>query len=539
MTMFGDLKQPFTLILGLGESGLSMARWCHAHGCRVRVADTRDTPAHLTELQQESAEIEFCSGPFNEALLQDIALIGISPGLSIHEPTIAKLLEQAKANALPVWGEIEFFAQALDYLKQQHAYTPKLIAITGTNGKTTVTQLTGTMCAQAGKQVAIAGNISPSALAKLATCMAEQNYPDIWVLELSSFQLSTCNSLQPDVATVLNISEDHLDWHANFAEYVAAKARIFAPNTIQVLNREDPHVMAMARQHQPSITFGLGAPKTAGDLGVIAENGITWLAYADESNQDPLPIKRSQKNTVRADIEMQRLMPSEALTIRGPHNILNALCSLALARAVGLSFASLLHSLRTYQGEPHRLQTVAIINQVEYIDDSKGTNVGATLAALNAIATDKQDLRKTISIRHADADTTQVVQQGDATLLERCGVSPDKKIILIAGGVAKGQDFSPLAAVVARSVRAVLLIGQDRMLIEQALIKQVDDTVLFAHCASLPEAVRQAAALAQSGDSVLLSPACASFDMFRDYVDRAQCFIGAVQDLQMAAGEIV
>lgn len=501
--MFGDLNKPFTLILGLGESGLAMARWCHAHGCRVRVADTRHVPANLAELQQNT-EIEFISGSFNVPLLQDIELIGISPGLSIHDPAIVTLLEQAKANSIPVWGEIEFFAQALNALKQQHAYTPQLIAITGTNGKTTVTQLTGKICAQAGKQVAIAGNISPSALAKLAACIAEQSYPDIWVLELSSFQLSTCYSLQPDVATVLNISEDHLDWHANFEEYVQAKAKIFAPHTIQILNREDRYVMAMAKQNQSLITFGLSIPQSAGDFGVMTDNGIAWLAYADNDNQDQLHIKRHPKNAVGSNIYIQRLMPSEALAIRGPHNILNALCSLALARALGLTFAALLHGLRTYQGEPHRLQSVAIIHQVEYIDDSKGTNVGATLAALNAVSIDK-----------------------------------DKKVILIAGGVAKGQDFSPLAPVLACSARAVLLIGQDSILIEQTLTKQVHGAVSFAHCSSLPEAVQRAAELAQSGDIVLLSPACASFDMFRDYIDRAQCFIDAVRDLKIAAGEIL
>lgn len=501
MTMLGDLNKPFTLVLGLGESGLAMARWCHTQGCRVRVADTRHAPANLAALHEISTDIEFVSGAFNLALLHDIELIGISPGLSIHDPAIITLLEQAKANAIPVWGEIEFFAQALHHLQQHHAYTPQLIAITGTNGKTTVTQLTGKICAQAGKQVAIAGNISPSALDKLAACIAEQSYPDIWVLELSSFQLSTCYSLNPDVATVLNISEDHLDWHASFEEYVQAKANIFASHTIQVLNREDKRVMAMARQNQPFITFGLDVPQSVGDLGVLNDNDIAWLAYADNNDEDQTPIKRQQK-AARSEIHIRRLMPSEALTIRGPHNILNALCSLALARALNLPFAALLHGLRIYQGEPHRLQSVAIIHQVEYIDDSKGTNVGATLAALN-------------------------------------GIAPDKQIILIAGGVAKGQDFSPLAPVLARSARALLLIGQDSLLIEQTLTKQINGAVPLVHCSSLPEAVQRAAELAQSGDVVLLSPACASFDMFRDYVDRAQCFIDAVRDLKIAAGEIL
>lgn len=502
--MFGHLNQPFTLILGLGESGLAMANWCHTHGCRIRVADTRATPNNLTKLPQKDT-VEFMAGVFSPSLLQDIQLIGVSPGLSIHEPSIAALLEQARQQAIPVWGEIEFFAQALLYLNKQQHYTPRIIAITGTNGKTTVTQLTGKICAQAGKRVAIAGNISPAALDKLSACIADQTYPDIWVLELSSFQLATTHSLNPDVATVLNLSEDHLDWHTSFEEYKQAKAKIFGAKTIQILNREESCVMAMAKPTNKSVTFGLDEPRSAGDFGVLSENDMSWLAYAENSADGQISAKgtrQNKKNWINSAIRIQRLMPSEALAIRGRHNILNALCSLALARALDLPFAGLLHGLRAYQGEPHRLQSVAIVHDVEYIDDSKGTNVGATLAALDAIGA-------------------------------------DKKIILIAGGVAKGQDFSPLAATIARTARAVLLIGQDGQLIKQTLEKHLNHSLLLELCATLAEAVQRAAELAQAGDAVLLSPACASFDMFRDYKERAQCFIDAVRDLKIAAGEVL
>lgn len=508
--MLGSLHQPTTLILGLGESGLAMAHWCATYGGAVRVADTRAKPdaeklQKLAELRATSGkEMECILGAFIPALLDGVDLIGISPGLSPYEPALAALLAAARARHIPVWGEIEFFSQALRHLQEQTGYNPKLLAITGTNGKTTVTQLSGKLCACAGKQVAIAGNISLSALAKLSACITQNEYPEVWVLELSSFQLATTYSLEPHAAAVLNISEDHLDWHSDLTDYMQAKAKIFADKTIQVLNREDERVMAMIKPGARVVTFGTDVPKMADSFGLVNERGMTWLAYAEgETIDSPSRRKANQPSTAATlAAHIRRLMPSAALHIRGRHNASNALASLALARAIDLPLASLLHGLRDYQGEPHRVQSVAIINDIEYIDDSKGTNVGATLAALDAIGA-------------------------------------EKKIVLIAGGVGKGQDFVPLAKEVANTARAVILIGEDAPLIRQALRNQGNNTLLIEHSETLEQAVQRAADIAQAGEAVLLSPACASFDQFRDYVHRAECFIDAVQNLKAQAGEVL
>lgn len=507
--MLGSLHQPTTLILGLGESGLAMAHWCATYGGAVRIADTRAKPASeklqkLAELRAASGkEIECTLGAFIPALLDGVDLVGISPGLSPYEPALAALLAVARARDIPVWGEIEFFAQALFHLQEQTGYSPKLLAITGTNGKTTVTQLSGKLCACAGKQVAIAGNISPSALAKLSACIAQNQYPEVWVLELSSFQLATTYSLKPHAAVILNISEDHLDWHPDLDDYIQAKAKIFSEKTIQVLNREDKRVMAVVKSNAPVVTFGTDAPKMANSFGLINERGMTWLAYAEGEAVDSPPRRKANESSAPAlATHIRRLMPSAALHIRGRHNASNALASLALARAIDLPLAPLLHGLRDYQGEPHRVQSVAIINEIEYIDDSKGTNVGATLAALDAIGA-------------------------------------EKKIILIAGGVGKGQDFSPLAKAVTETTRAVILIGEDAPLIRQALRNQGSDTLLIEHGETLEQAVQLAAGIAQAGEAVLLSPACASFDLFRDYIHRAECFIDAVRNLKAQAGEVL
>lgn len=508
--MLGSLHQPTTLILGLGESGLAMAHWCATYGGAVRIADTRAKPdaeklQKIAELRATSGkEMECILGAFIPALLDGVDLVGISPGLSPHEPALAALLAAARARHIPVWGEIEFFAQALHHLQEQTGYNPKLLAITGTNGKTTVTQLSGKLCACAGKQVAIAGNISPSALAKLSACIAQNEYPEVWVLELSSFQLATTYSLQPHAAAVLNISEDHLDWHADLTDYIQAKAKIFADKTIQILNREDKQVMAMIKPGARVVTFGTDVPKMADSFGLVNERGMTWLAYAEGEAVDLPPRRKANQPSSAATLaaHIRRLMPSAALHIRGRHNASNALASLALARAIDLPLAPLLHGLRDYQGEPHRVQSVAIINDIEYIDDSKGTNVGATLAALDAIGA-------------------------------------EKKIILIAGGVGKGQDFAPLAKEVAKTTRAVILIGEDAPLIRQALRNQGNNALLIEHSETLEQAVQRAADIAQAGEAVLLSPACASFDQFRDYAHRAACFIDAVQNLKAQAGEVL
>jgi len=500
---FGESWQPRVLILGLGESGLAMARWCARYGCRVRAADTRfassETPPNVATLRIDAPQAEFVGGAFAgqiDALLDDIELIGISPGLSPLAEDVTALLAEAAERGVPVWGEIEFFAQALRHMQSTSGYAPKVLAITGTNGKTTTTSLTGLLCRRAGKRTAVAGNISPSALDRLSECIADATLPDVWVLELSSFQLETTHSLAPDAATILNITQDHLDWHGDMDAYARAKARIFGENTVRVLNRDDARVIAFASPEANVVTFGTGKPDAVGDFGLEMEGGMWWLVEGYTRDDAPPAPKRRKAGAPEAAVEVhgKRLMPADALRIRGQHNAANALAALALARAIDLPLAKLLHGLREYPGEPHRVQLVATINEVEFYDDSKGTNVGATVAAITGL---------------------------------------EKKLLLILGGDGKGQDFSPLANPVAHHARAVLLIGRDAPLLREAL---TDTGVDLIDAATLEDATREAARLAQPGDAVLLSPACASFDMFRNYEHRANVFRDTVVDLAADAG---
>lgn len=500
--MFGVLQKPHVLVLGLGESGLAMARWCGLNGCRVRVADTREAPANLAFLQAELTTAQFVGGPFAESLLDDIGLVAISPGLSPLEADTRALLDAAQARGIPVWGEIELFAQALGYLEATSGYAPRVLAITGTNGKTTTTALTGRLIERAGKTVGVAGNISPSALDKLSACIASATLPDVWVLELSSFQLEYTFSLAPHAATVLNVTQDHLDWHGSMQAYAAAKARIFGPagkGCAQVLNRQDKLTLDMARPGATPVTFGTDLPETAGSYGVLRDGGMPWLIVAEpdteaEPEQKPRRRKKDEGAAEAVPVRHKRLMPADALHIRGLHNATNAMAALALCRAIDLPLNALLHGLREYRGEPHRVEWVATIDEVEYFDDSKGTNVGATVAALNGL---------------------------------------DKRVVLIAGGEGKGQDFSPLAAPVTQYARAVVLIGKDAGAIREALAATGTQIV---DAATLEEAVEKSAGLAESGDVVLLSPACASLDMFRNYVHRAQVFRAAVEELALSRG---
>jgi UDP-N-acetylmuramoylalanine--D-glutamate ligase len=536
------------VVLGLGESGLAMARWLHRQGATVRVADTRAAPERLSALRAAIPDLEFIAGAFDAALLADIDFIAVSPGLS-PQGDLADLIPVALEKKIPLWGEIELFAQALAQLKQQRAYQPKVIAITGTNGKTTVTSLVGLLCERAGLRVRVAGNISPAALDVLLELLdAEADaqdvspaslpvllpalLPEVWVLELSSFQLHTTYSLDADAATVLNVTQDHLDWHGDMASYACDKARIFGPGTVRVLNRDDACVMNMADAADAAIattgaittttaaaiTFGANAPVAADCFGLQHERGVVWLAVAVGVEQ--VKRKRGAPEAASEPCTIQRLMPADALKIRGQHNAVNALAALALCRAIGLPFAPLLHALREYHGEPHRVELVALINGVEYYDDSKGTNVGATVAALNGLGN----------------------SFGGA----------DQRVLLIAGGEGKGQDFLPLAAPCARHARAVLLIGRDAPLLRAALtdgladilaaaltdgLARASDGVQLLDCQTLSLAVQRASELAKPGDCVLLSPACASFDMFDNYVHRAQVFVAAVRDIALAQGQ--
>ncbi len=486
------------LVLGLGESGLAMALWLARCGARVRVADTRTTPARLPQLLQAHPQAEFVAGEFSADLLENIDFIALSPGLA-PDRELAAILPAAREKNLPVWGEIELFAQALAALKNAHGYAPKVLAITGTNGKTTVTSLTGHLCRAAGLTVQVAGNISPAALDVLREALDTDSLPQCWVLELSSFQLFSTATLNADAATVLNLTQDHLDWHGDMDAYAAAKERIFGANTVRVLNRDDARVMQMGSPLATVVSFGTDMPSAPDCLGLATDGGIDWLMLAVA--HDDGEKKKRGKPQPDVDIFLNRLMPVDALKIRGRHNATNVLAALALCRAIDLPLAPLLHAARQYAGEPHRVELVATVGGVDYIDDSKGTNVGATVAALQGL-----------------------------------GSGHGAQLLLIAGGDGKGQDFSPLAPPVARHVKAVLLIGRDAPQIRAAL---ASTGVPMTDCATLPQAVREAAALAREGDKVLLSPACASLDMFSNYAERAQVFVDAVRELGLDRGEVI
>ncbi|MGI4812850.1 MAG: UDP-N-acetylmuramoyl-L-alanine--D-glutamate ligase [Janthinobacterium lividum] len=523
--MFGELERPAVLVLGLGESGLALARWCLRHGCAVRIADTRLQPPNLSALDglTAAARPEFIGGAFSSALLDGldterggVRIVAISPGLSPYADDVASLLAEARARGAQVWGELEFFAQALRALGSAVGYRPSVLAITGTNGKTTTTALTAMLCERGGRRTAMAGNISPSLLDRLCAALDADALPQVWVLELSSFQLETAYSFAPDAAAVLNVTQDHLDWHGGFDAYRSAKARIFGAHSVRVLNRDDASSLAMlpgetAQHHAHSISFGLGAPERAGDLGLLRANGVDWIveAFDPEDDAPAVPLRaetpapkrrRSRVSASHTELMLRRLMPVDALRIRGLHNAANAMAALALCRVAGLPLAPLLHGLRDYRGEPHRVDHLATIADIEYVDDSKGTNVGATVAALQGL-----------SVGHG-------------------------KIVLIAGGQGKGQDFTPLAAAVTRAARAVVLIGSDAALLRAAL---ADTAVPLADCDSLEAATRRAAGFAEPGDTVLLSPACASFDMFKNYAHRAEVFRRAVEQMAAEAGIVL
>ena len=508
------------LILGLGESGVAMAKWCLRNGASVRLVDTRDQSKFTDKQNAWLDELKFAGlgdiqfGPLTDELLVDIDVIGISPGLSPLQEPIESFLVKARKSRVDVWSEIEFFARAIAALERMalardSSYASTVLAITGTNGKTTTTALTGQLCERAGKKVAVAGNISPAALDKLMSCLNEsdqlEDMPEIWVLELSSFQLVYTSTLNANAATVLNLSQDHLDWHGDMSSYADAKAKIFGNDTVCILNRDDPLVMGLLSEDQKAersiVTFGANKPDEQGAFGIehdLRAGGIDWLVWAElDEDIEPKP-KRRRKNAAVAEDEplrLKRLIPADALRIRGRHNALNALAALALARAAKLPMNILLHGLRDYHGEPHRVQSIAIVNDVEYIDDSKGTNVGATVAALNGLGNSESG----------------------------------KRIWLIAGGDGKSQDFSPLREPALRFVKGAFLIGQDAEKIAEALGEQV----LCTNAGTLHAAVQAAAAQAQSGDLVLLSPACASFDQFQNYIERAQVFASEVEELGM------
>jgi UDP-N-acetylmuramoylalanine--D-glutamate ligase len=448
------LKDKKVLVLGLGDTGLSTLRWLQRQGARLSVADTRDNPPGFDALKAELPEVSIVTGAFAVAIFSDVDLVVASPGVSLSEPVIQAAIKRGVA----VVGDVELFAQ----------YRPssaKVIAITGVNGKTTVTTLVGEMCKAAGLKTIVAGNIGLPVLDALS-----METPDVYVLELSSFQLETTSSLVVDAATMLNLSEDHMDRYASMQDYAIAKARIFYNAKLQVLNRDDAWSMMMARSKLAQVTFGLDAGVDEHSYGLRNVQGETWLSCGEHD-----------------------LMNVQDLKIAGLHNAANALAAIALCRGIGLDYAPIIQTLYNFKGLPHRVEWVANIDDVDYYDDSKGTNVGATCAALSGFP---------------------------------------QKVVLIAGGDGKGQDFSPLTDIVAENARAVVLIGRDASLIEAELLKT---GVPLYQAIDLPEAVNIAKKLAQKDDAVLLSPACASFDMFKNYVHRAEVFVSAVQRLKEAA----
>ncbi|RRS06265.1 UDP-N-acetylmuramoyl-L-alanine--D-glutamate ligase [Aquabacterium soli] len=617
------LRELTVLILGLGDSGLAMARWCNRCGALVRVADTRANPPQAATLAAEVPGATLHHG-LDAALLDGVQLVLKSPGLAPNAPEVSVLLARADELGIPVRGELSLFASALADLKDERGYAPKVLAITGTNGKTTTTSLTAKLVERAGKRVGLAGNIGPTLLDTLAQALdaepevtpepeeavppalpegaeapalpaqdqaaqgdaatvaidladgeelaaesaaadegqdapvlaatpestdadataslpddadaplvqlappppAEpvfQVLPEVWVLELSSFQLDGVSNFEPSAATVLNITQDHLDWHGTMAGYAGAKARIFGKQGVMVINRDDPAVDAMVPPpeviksgvkgrparvvHRDVVRFGLDAPRQPGDFGLVNEGGMAWLVRAREVD----PTIKRKKGDPDEEIILQRLMPADALRIRGRHNASNALAALALTTAIGLPLAPMLHGLREYRGEPHRVEVVANVAGVDAIDDSKGTNVGATVAALLGLGADLSG----------------------------------GKLVVILGGDGKGQDFAPLAAPVGRFARAVALIGRDAEAIEQALsqgdglIDALGEPLPVQRHDTLEQATRWSFEQARAGDAVLLSPACASLDMFRNYAHRAEVFIDTVREIAADRGEVV
>ena len=634
------LKDLSLLILGLGDSGLAMAAWGAKHGAaRIQVWDSREQPPQLAALREQLPAAEFFHGELPESALQGVHLVLKSPGLSPLDARLQPLLKLAQATGIPVQGELDLFARALADLKTERRYEPAVLAITGTNGKTTTTCMTALLAERAGKRVAVAGNIGPSMLGLLGAAMdlepapvpveataeaadddtlpleaarelpAEEreevadaeaeapaesvepavdeeavpaveaaaaevadanaalpadepstleavaalldeqplpikppppkppvfeHLPEVWVLELSSFQLDTVVGFEPTAAAVLNLSQDHLDWHGDMAAYARAKARIFGQHALMVINRDDPEVEAMVPAPVPVkqgrgrptklvsrevVRFGLNAPTNPGDYGLVVEGGMAWLVRARESDDTVkrkpvrphaatrLPHEGAEKawggpapsQDEPEEILLQRLMPADALRVRGRHNAANALAALALASAAGCALAPMLHGLREYRGEPHRVEYVATVRGVDFYDDSKGTNVGATVAAIKGLGADRAPA----------------------------------KLVMILGGDGKGQDFSPLREGLARHARAVALIGRDAPALAAALDSL--DLPLQTH-ESLEAATRWCLQQAESGDSVLLSPACASLDMFRNYAHRAEVFVATVQELANEEG---
>lgn len=441
------MRRPHTLIVGLGKTGVSCARFLAQQHYPLMITDSRGNPPGLEKLRQQLPDVPLHTGGFAAQMFKQAEQIVVSPGVSLKEPLIAGAIK----DAVPVFGDIELFAR--------HAKAP-VVAITGSNGKSTVTTLAGEMFANAGVSVKAGGNLGTPALDLLTG-----EVPRFYLLELSSFQLETTCSLNAAVAALLNITPDHMDRYESMHEYAAAKRRIFRGDGIMVINKDDPLVMQFIESGRQVMKFGLGRPAGDREFGLIERNGQLWLAY-----------------------EQEELLPLAHIKISGLHNAANALAALALGMAADLPLAPMLHTLQRFEGLPHRTQWVTEKDGVRWYNDSKGTNVGATLAALRGMP---------------------------------------GKVVLIAGGQGKGQDFTPLKSAMAEKGRAAVLIGVDAKLIADA----IGNAVPVVNAPDMEKAVEIAGELAQYGDDVLLSPACASFDMFKDYEDRGRVFTEVVRRL--------
>jgi UDP-N-acetylmuramoylalanine--D-glutamate ligase len=447
-------KERHVVVLGLGLTGLSLARWLVRHGARVSVADTRESPPNAQALARELPEVELTTGPFSASTFAAADMIAISPGVAKDQPAIA----EAVAEGVELVGDVELFARALPGGQ-------KVLAITGTNGKTTVTALAGELARAAGLSTVVAGNIGNAVLDVLAAHESGTPWPDLFVLELSSYQLETTASLRPTAATVLNVSPNHLDRYAGIVDYAAAKANVFAHAGVQVLNRDDPIVRLMRLPGHTVQTFGASVPQSEEEWGFVPRPGGDWLARGGEL-----------------------LLPISALSLVGRHNAHNALAAMALASAVTNLTPPVREALAAFRGLPHRMQRIADAGGVLFVDDSKGTTVAATQAALAGV---------------------------------------DRPVILIAGGDGKGQSFIPLKASVERSCKAVLLIGRDAALVARGLSGTRVPVVTLE---TLDAAVERAFELVRPGDVVLLSPACASLDQFSSYVERGKRFAALVEE---------
>ncbi len=478
-----SLRNKSVLVLGLGETGLSLARWLSGQGAHVSIADSRAAPPGIETIRSELPHAPIHCGVFHDALLDQVERIAISPGVPLADPFV----QRAIAHGIPVEGDIELLAQHLASNGNKSA--TKVIAITGANGKTTVTSMVGAMCAAAGLDTQVAGNISPAVLDALREREGKQ--PEVWVLELSSFQLETTYTLNADVAVVLNVTEDHLDrYDGSMDAYAAAKARIYRGDGVQIVNRDDVRSAGMLIEGRRQISFGL-TPNTnpsqpplirGGASSLPDKGGLGWVGvdFGISRDGDEIWLMQGQ----------QRVMKASELQVTGLHNVANALAALALCRALDLPLAPLCSALRDFKGLPHRVEKVAEILGVTYYDDSKGTNVGATEAALKGLG---------------------------------------KPAVVILGGDGKGQDFSPLKQAVAEHARAAVLIGRDAARIRQAL-HGCGKPILQAR--DMEEAVRLASEQASPGDAVLMSPACASFDMYKNYLHRAEMFVDAVKKIE-------